>query len=58
MSYLKSIRSVYSLNEGVKRAHLVPPSRGSLLKELYTRDGAGLLISRDIYEGVRQAQVS
>ena len=31
---------------------------GTLLKELYTRDGAGLLISRDIYEGIRQAQPS
>lgn len=29
-----------------------------LLKELYTRDGAGILISRDVYEGIRQAQAS
>jgi len=27
-----------------------------LLKELYTRDGAGMLISRDMYEGIRVAQ--
>ena len=51
-------RSVYALNGGVKRAHLIAPNRGALLKELYTRDGAGLLISRDVYEGVRLAQPS
>ena len=50
------IRSVYALNGGVKRAHLVSPSRGAILKELYTRDGSGMLISRDIYEGIRPAQ--
>jgi amino-acid N-acetyltransferase len=32
--------------------------KGALLKELYSRDGAGLLISKDVYEGVRQAQAS
>lgn len=51
-------RSVYSLNGGVKRAHLLYPAQGQLLKELYTRDGAGILISRDVYEGIRQAQAS
>ena len=51
-------RSVYSLNGGVKRAHLLFPGQGQLLKELYTRDGAGVLISRDVYEGIRQAQAS
>jgi amino-acid N-acetyltransferase len=28
------------------------------LKELYTRDGEGILVSRDVYEGIRQAQSS
>jgi amino-acid N-acetyltransferase len=51
-------RSVYALNSGVKRAHFITPMRGSLLKELYTRDGAGMLISRDVYEGIRPAQPS
>lgn len=51
-------RSVYALNGGVKRAHFIAPMRGSLLKELYTRDGAGMLISRDVYEGIRPAQPS
>eukprot|EP01041_Mallomonas_annulata_P009200 gene9200-19071_t len=43
-------RCVYALQGGVNRAHLIPPTRGSLLKELYTHDGSGLLISRDVYE--------
>eukprot|EP01041_Mallomonas_annulata_P001080 gene1080-2110_t len=51
-------RSVKSLLGGVRRAHLVPPMRGSLLKELYTRDGAGILISKDVYEGIRRATAS
>ena len=34
-------RCVYALTGGVKRAHLVPTDRGALLKELFTRDGAG-----------------
>ena len=42
----------------MKRAHLLFPGQGQLLKELYTRDGAGVLISRDVYEGIRQAQAS
>lgn len=34
-------KCVYSLTGGVRRAHLVPTDRGALLKELFTRDGAG-----------------
>ncbi|CAN0336119.1 unnamed protein product, partial [Scytosiphon promiscuus] len=41
--------------QGVARAHVIPPTGGALLQELYTRDGAGLLISRDIYDGIRPA---
>ena len=51
-------RCVHALSGGVKRAHLITPGSGGLLKELYTRDGAGMLISRDVYEGIRQAQAS
>jgi len=55
-NYLRVVsRSVKALQNGVMRAHLLPAIRGTLLKELYTRDGAGLLISRDVYEGIRQA---
>ncbi|CAN0008943.1 unnamed protein product [Sphacelaria rigidula] len=35
-------------SQGVSRAHVVPPVSGALLQELYTRDGCGLLISRDM----------
>jgi amino-acid N-acetyltransferase len=48
-------RSTHALNSGVKRAHLIPPGKGAILKELYTGDGAGMLISRDVYEGIRAA---
>jgi len=34
---------------------MVNPLPGSMLKELYTRDGSGLMISRDVYEGIRPA---
>jgi len=49
---------VGALEQGVTRAHLVAPTDGALLRELYTRDGAGTLISRDIYEGIRCATLS
>ena len=49
---------VGALEQGVTRAHLVAPTNGALLRELYTRDGAGTLISRDIYEGIRGATLS
>ena len=42
----------------MQRAHLLAPAKGVILKELYTRNGAGLLISRDLYDNVRQAQAS
>ena len=35
-------KCVYALTGGVKRAHLIPTDRGALLKELFTRDGAGI----------------
>lgn len=50
--------SVYALEGGVVRAHFVPPTRGALLRELYTRDGAGTLVASDIYEGIRPATLS
>ena len=50
--------SANALTNGVKRAHLVCPSDGSLLEELFTRDdGTGTMISRDLYDGIRQAKV-
>jgi amino-acid N-acetyltransferase len=47
-----------ALEQGVKRAHILAPTQGSVLQELYTRDGSGTLISRDIYEGIRRANVN
>lgn len=46
---------VDALEKGVTRAHLVPPVSGALLKELYTLDGIGTLLSRDLYDGIRRA---
>lgn len=40
----------------VRRAHLCAPD--AILEELYTRDGSGILISRDLYEDVRPARVT
>lgn len=48
-----------AVQHGVRRAHLV--SRridGGLLRELFTRDGLGTLISREAYEGIRRARSS
>ena len=47
--------SVSALRRGVTRAHLVAPTSGDVLRELYTSDGAGTLISRDLYDGIRRA---
>ena len=43
---------------GVARAHIVNAQEdGSVLKELYTRDGAGTMIYRDSYETIRRARI-
>eukprot|EP01038_Epipyxis_sp_PR26KG_P004123 gene4123-5877_t len=58
-SYIRLIsRCVYALNGGVRRGHLISSRKGSLLMELFTRDGEGMLISRDTYEGIRAATES
>lgn len=45
-----------SCQQGVKRAHLVNRQvDGSLLLELFSRDGIGTLISRSAFENIRQA---
>jgi amino-acid N-acetyltransferase len=57
--YMKLVsKCVHALNGGVSRAHLITPHGGTILKEMYSRDGAGCLIARDIYEDVRPAQAS
>jgi amino-acid N-acetyltransferase len=50
--------SVQALLKGVRRAHLVAPGNGRLVQEIFTRDGAGTLISRDLYDGIRPATVA
>ncbi len=50
--------AIYACKNGVTRAHLI--SRhvdGSLLMELFTRDGIGTLISGETYEDIRQATI-
>lgn len=43
---------------GVPRVHLVShESDGNLLQELYSRDGAGMLVSQQSFDCLRQAQV-
>ena len=48
-----------SCRAGVNRAHLVDARvDGALLLELYSRDGVGVMISNDFYEGLRPARSS
>jgi amino-acid N-acetyltransferase len=43
---------------GVRRVHLLSrPMDGALLLELFTRDGVGVLITADTYEGLRPATI-
>ena len=50
--------SMHALEKGVKRVHIVHPQNGALLQELYTRDGAGTMISGDLYDGIHQANIT
>ncbi|RHY26212.1 hypothetical protein DYB32_007803 [Aphanomyces invadans] len=55
ISYLK--HATKSCISGVKRSHLVSRhTDGALLQELFTRDGDGIMISKEMYEGVRMAR--
>ena len=50
--------AVQACERGVYRAHLINHQvDGSLLIELYSRDGSGTLISADKYEGLRTATI-
>ncbi|WP_297528075.1 amino-acid N-acetyltransferase [Thiohalobacter sp.] len=47
-----------ALKRGVRRVHLVGRAvDGALLQELFTRDGAGTLVTAETYEGLRQAGI-
>lgn len=51
--------AVKGVEGGVGRAHLIDRfSDGSLLRELFTRDGSGTLVSSGRYEDLRQARVN
>lgn len=48
----------HAASNGVARAHLIDyREEGALLKELFTRDGCGTLVTRDLYETVRSAYI-
>lgn len=55
----RQLRALTSaLEGGVERAHLIDyRDDGALLRELFTRDGAGTLITRDQYERIRTATI-
>lgn len=45
-------------HQGIHRTHIISYALdGSLLEELFTRDGAGTLISQDPYEEIRRATI-
>ena len=44
--------------EGIARAHIISyAENGSLLEELFSRDGSGTMVYRDSYESLRQASI-
>ena len=50
--------AVYACRAGLRRAHLIDRHQdGSLLLELFTRDGVGTLITGETYEGMRRAEI-
>jgi len=47
--------SIYACRHGIPRSHIVSTNDGALLKELFTRDGSGLLVDSGSYDSIRQA---
>ncbi|MEM9066997.1 MAG: amino-acid N-acetyltransferase [Myxococcota bacterium] len=48
-----------AVERGVPRAHLIDRREsGGLLRELFTRDGIGTLVTSELYEGVRPARLN
>lgn len=56
LTYLQLL--LHALQGGTRRGHLIELKRGALLQELYTVDGSGMMISQDLYDGIRQANSS
>ncbi|MFA7620004.1 MAG: amino-acid N-acetyltransferase [Thiohalomonadaceae bacterium] len=51
--------AVHATRKGVRRVHLIDRHvDGSLLLELFTRDGIGTLVTGEAYEGTRQATIA
>jgi len=51
--------AVDAVRGGVRRAHIIPRRiEGGILRELFTRDGVGTLISAERFEGMREARLS
>ncbi|MEM8608442.1 MAG: amino-acid N-acetyltransferase [Myxococcota bacterium] len=51
--------AISACQAGVPRAHLIPrKSDGALLRELFTRDGIGTMVTAEAFEGVRPADRS
>lgn len=56
---LKLSTAVFSCASGVPRSYVLDSLvEGALLLELYTPDGIGCMVSRDLYEGIRNARPS
>lgn len=48
-----------AVENGVNRCHVIEQARdGSLLLELFSRDGAGTLVTTEDFEGIRQATIN
>lgn len=48
--------AIAACNGGVRRAHLVGrPADGAILRELFTRDGVGTMVTSDVYDDARAA---
>ncbi|MBX2886712.1 MAG: amino-acid N-acetyltransferase [Granulosicoccus sp.] len=51
-------KAISACKAGVQRAHLLPMQDAcALLKELFTLDGTGTMISADSYDSIRQADI-
>jgi len=50
--------SIEALCQGTTRAHIIDARPGDLLQELYTTDGSGMMVSQDLYDGLRIATPS
>ena len=58
---LKSLlnQSIVAVKQSVQRVHIIDDALdGGLLQELFTRDGAGMMITNLFYEGIRSATIN